>query len=124
MERDFALAAIFMNKGVLVHMCAHPLLNDNGFALEVIQQDGSLLKFLGPSPQGDPRIVMEAMKHDVRTLDYACGSLLADREFLLAAVRENKSALAYLHSRLPAKTYAEIGQSLRVTNHDFAGHKL
>ena len=58
---------------------------DINYAFKCVSHDGSLLRFFPPEIKNNPLVVLEAIKQDVCSLEYASKELRSSREIIIAA---------------------------------------
>jgi len=74
---------------------SNKLKNDEEFILNVIKQDGKVLKYLAENYKNNKQLVLEAIKQDPYSIEYASCELHADKKFMLEAVKLCGFALRY-----------------------------
>lgn len=70
--------------------------------LEIVQYNGSALKYVSKELQADKGFVLAAVKQNGLALAYASIELQADKDVVLAAVKQDRRALKYASKELQA----------------------
>ena len=101
MDRNSTLKRIsdYGNENELIEINKAMSLPDKEFALAVVNQNGSFLRYM-PELKADRDVVLAAVRKNGFALEYASAALQADKEVVLAAVNNWGHSLEYASPEL------------------------
>jgi hypothetical protein len=102
MDRNYILKRITdsVNENELIEINKALALPDKEFALAVVNQNGSFLRYMPELIKADKDVVLAAVRKNGFALEWASAALKADKEVVLAAVNNWGHSLEYASPEL------------------------